>query len=343
MSIEGYGVARATVELLLEAVPAAAGRWVDTEGLRRALVRDGRVLGRWLPAAVFIPITIPLVVLLLQGWIAGRDWPGNDANLYRSAAAAWLAGGDPWLVGDANASFAGSPLTVLAFVPAMLIPEAIFRPAAVLVSWAAGAWLIRHFRLPWYWLAFPPLVAGAMLANPGVIAIALVCGPLAWLGSVLKVFMVVPTVGDRRWHSLVGAALVGVVSVLAFPSLWATYLRDLPMVSARLLHDLHYQGTLFMTPWLIPIGLLGLLALARVDLRAACWLAVPALWPAAEYHYGVFLMPAGAPVLGIFMAIGSSPVATAAIAVYGFGRFAIATRSGQRWRERYLHPLTRGA
>ena len=301
------------------------------------------MVGRWLPAAIFIPVTIPLVVLLLQGWIAGRDWPGNDANLYRSAAAAWLSGGDPWLVGDANASFAGSPLTVLAFVPATLLPEPIFRPVAVVVSWAAGAWLIRRFQLPWYWLAFPPFVAGAMVANPGIVAIALVCGPVAWLGSLLKVFMVVPTAGEGRWHSLVVAMLLGAASVLAFPDLWATYLRDLPVVSARLFDDLHYTGTVFVAPWLIPLGVLGLLALARVDFRAACWLAVPALWPAAEYHYGVFLMPAGALVLGIFMAIGSAPLATVAVAVYGFARFAAATRSGQRWRERYLDPLTVGA
>lgn len=306
------------------------GRW------RPVLERDARMLARWLPLAVFLPVTIPLVALLLSGWIAGRDWPGNDANLYRSAAAAWLAGHDPWLVGDANASFAGSPLTILAFVPTTLIPEPIFRPVAVLVSWAAGAWLIRRFRLPWYWLAFPPLVAGAMVANPGVLAIALACGPLAWLGSLLKVFMLAPTAGERRWHSIGVVVTVTAASVIAFPGLWSLYVADLPLVGPRLLDDLHYTGTAFLAPWLLPFAALGLLALARVDFRAACWLAVPALWPASEFHYGVFVMPV-AEVLGVFM-LPSAPVMTASIGVYGFARYAAKSERVRAWWRERLQP-----
>jgi hypothetical protein len=56
-------------------------------------------LVKWMPLALFIPVTVPLVLLLLRGWIAGTDWPGNDAALYRSAAAEWLAGGNPCVGG----------------------------------------------------------------------------------------------------------------------------------------------------------------------------------------------------------------------------------------------------
>jgi hypothetical protein len=303
------------------------------------LGRDARTLARWLPPAIFIPITVPLVFVLVQGWLAGTDAPAGDAALYRSAALAWLNGGNPWAVGDAHSSFAGSPLTVLAFVPLTVIPEPVFRPTAVIVSWLAGAWLIRRLGLPRYWITFPPLVVAAMLANPGLVAIALTLGPLAWVASMLKIFMVVPTIGERRWTSLAALALIGAASLLVFPDLWWTYVRELPTVAATLATNLHFTSTLYEAPWLLPIAAAGLLALASTDFRAACWLVVPALWPATEYHYGLFVLPA-APALGVFMAIPSAPVATAAIAAYGFSRFAVARLSTGLWRDRIARTLT---
>jgi hypothetical protein len=74
-------------------------------------------------------------------------------------------------VGD---EYSASPvhLTVLAFAPFVVIPDPIFRVLAVAARRIAAAWIVRHVGLP-YWLAFPPLVAGVMVANPGVICIAL--------------------------------------------------------------------------------------------------------------------------------------------------------------------------
>jgi len=286
--------------------------------------RVGFVAGKlryWLPAAVFFPTTIPLIALLLHGWIAGTDLPGNDAELYRSAAAAWLSGSDPWLTGNQQSSFSGSPLTVLAFVPLTAIPEAVFRPLSVIVSWIAGLWLVRRCGLPWYWLAFPPLVTGMMLANPGVVAMALALTIWAPASALLKSFMVLPMLGERRFRSLAITAGLGIMSIVIAPDLWARYLSEFGFIAERLTRMVYYSGTIYRFPALVPLGAVGLLALLRVDKRAAFWLAIPALWPAMEYHYGILVMPV-APILGIPMTLDSEPFATGAIGVYGLYRWA---------------------
>jgi hypothetical protein len=99
--------------------------------------------------------------------------------------------------------------------------------------------------------------------------------------------MALPLLGERRFVALTVAGMVGVVSLFMAPRpLWASYLAQLDQISDRLLDDLHRSGTLYRAPWLVPLGLPGLAALLVVDIRAACWLAIPALWPGMEYYYG---------------------------------------------------------
>jgi hypothetical protein len=211
----------------------------------------------------------------------------------------------------------------MVFVPFTLIPDGAFRLLAVAGSWASAYWIVRRSALPLYWLVFPPLVTGAMLANPGVLAVALVLGRGAPLGPLIKSFMAAPLLGERRWVSLTAAGLVGLASVAVAPELWSRYQTQVAYVGERLVEDLHYSGTLYVAPWLLPIGMAGILSLLRIDPRTAWWLLIPALWPPMEYHYGIFAMPV-APALGIVLAIGSPPLTTASIGVYGLGRWALA-------------------
>jgi hypothetical protein len=60
------------------------------------------------------------------------------------------------------------------------------------------------------------------------------------------------------------------------------------------------SATLFLDPRVLPLGeglaIVGIVAIlvllvAVRDVRSAGWLAVPLLWPAAEYHYATFALP----------------------------------------------------
>ena len=53
------------------------------------------------------------------------------------------------------------------------------------------------------------------------------------------------------------------------------------------------DGPVRLLPGLLLFGLvcLILLVVALRDVRSAGWLAVPLLWPAAEYHYATFAIP----------------------------------------------------
>jgi len=100
---------------------------------------------------------VMLIVLALQGALSVEAL-GTDANLYRFAASAYLAGDDPWnrAGGDwAVFQFAGLPPTILAFVPFAFLPEPIVMTLWVALSLAAAILIVRALRLPVYWLLFP--------------------------------------------------------------------------------------------------------------------------------------------------------------------------------------------
>ena len=56
-------------------------------------------------------------------------------------------------------------------------------------------------------------------------------------------------------------------------------------------------------PWpLLLATAAALVVIAWHDRRAAGWLAVPALWPASEYHYATMILPITTPLLAFAMA-----------------------------------------
>ena len=66
---------------------------------------------------------------------AERGTFGIDLRIYRAAAATALAGGDRWTVSVGGLSFAGPPPSLLPYLPAALMPEAV---AFVLYGVLAG-------------------------------------------------------------------------------------------------------------------------------------------------------------------------------------------------------------
>jgi hypothetical protein len=77
--------------------------------------------------------------------------------------------------------------------------------------------------------------------------------------------------------------------------------------------------------WINPLLLvpLALVALAAIGRRRAAWWAVPALWPATQFHYSVFALPARLSIpAAAVLALPVPGAAVAALALEGLLRLA---------------------
>lgn len=224
-----------------------------------------------------------------------------DARLYLMATQAWLQGGDPWSVQIAGIHFAAPPPSLLPLVPLAVLP--IDTGVAILagVVIAASVATVRLLGLPWWWLLFPPLVQSALSANVHSLLLPLILLPLGAVAAFLKVYAVVPMVVLGRWRSL---ALVGALMAVTIPVLpWAAFLRDLPLINARLMQQTDDALPTIVLAIATPIALLAMWIVGR---ERAAWLAVPALWPSQQYYYGTLAMGAKS---GLAAAIVAFPVA----------------------------------
>jgi len=284
-------------------------------------------------------------------WPAHLDTVGIDGRLYYRAAATFAAGGDPWTATTAQTftntwppsggmiafNFTGPPPTVLAFVPFVLIPEWLFVPLWLYATVGAALYIVRRLRLPWYWLLFPPLVQGVQVANPQIVCLALLLCASPWLRALaapMKAYAVIPMVSERQWRALAILAIGLAVSVVAFWPLWHQYIIDYSTVQTWLLGVTHGGWSAARDPRLFAITAASLAGLAVVDRRAAGWLAVPALWPAAQYFYATFAMPLRSPWLGLGIAVaihGYDAYGPWCIVAYCVARIVMRVR--ERFRE----------
>ena len=113
-------------------------------------------------------------------------------------------------------------------------------------------------------------------------------GPLA---AVLKVYAVVPLAAQRQWSAISLTALAFAVTLLIAPGLWITYLTHFAGISSSLASEANGGFSAWSQPWpLLVATAVSLLVIAMQNRRAAGWLAVPALWPASEYHYATMVL-----------------------------------------------------
>lgn len=223
---------------------------------------------------------------------------GFDARIYQGAASALLAGQDPWalplVTGDTEYHFAGLPPTVLLFIPTAFLAADIAAFLVIGVSLIAGAYTIRKLGLPWYWLIFPPLVQGVLLGNPGILVLALlVTGhPLAeGAAAAVKVYALLPMVTRLRLWGTVVFGLAAVASMVVAPGLWVRYADRSLDIAGRLVTEASGGVGAWVHPALLFLTIAALLVILRLDYRAAGWLAVPSMWPGAQFHYPVMAMP----------------------------------------------------
>jgi hypothetical protein len=280
-------------------VTARPLRAIDADGLRRLLP--------WLLATWFVAISAMRLVLI---WAGG---PGFDGRLYRTATVAWLQGGDPWAVSQGGVYFAAPPPSLLPMVPFALLPESIAVPLMLAACLGASAWAIRRLRVPWWWLAFPPLVDGIWNANFHVLVMPLVLAGLAPMASIVKVYATVIPAIRFDWRSLVLTALALLITAPLLP--WLRFLNELPTILLQLrVQSAGGQSvTSLPLPWVVGGAVLAIGGLAVVGRERAAWLAVPVLWPSTQWYYASIAIPGLArPELSIIpAAILAAPVAQA--------------------------------
>jgi Glycosyltransferase family 87 len=253
-----------------------------------------------------------------KGWNLG--FVACDFRIYRGAGAAILNGGNPWDAmvtwGGTDFHFAALPTAAQLFVPFALLPEGVAAGLFIALSVGVALLALRRLGLPWWWLLFPPLMEGLDSGNPQILLFGLliVGGPVARaIATGLKVYAIVPVLARREWRAVaVTTALFG-ASVVLGAGLWTTYLGEFGAITARVAHEsngglsaallldprvfgaaLPSDGVVRLLPGILLYGLIALIVLGAAlrDVRAAGWVAVALLWPAAEYHLATLAIPA---------------------------------------------------
>jgi hypothetical protein len=277
-----------------------------------------RRVARSLPVLLFIPLSVADVFASLA-----RGWLGTDAHLYYQASAAWLAGANPWDVSVHHSGlvfhYYALPTTVLALAPFTVLPESVFVPFWVGAQVVAAAFVVHRLRLAWWWLAFPPLVKGVLVGNPSlvVLALALAAHPLLnSIAALLKVYMGIPLLGERRWRAIGLALGLGAVTLVLAPGLWADFIGGAAARNDRLLVEANGGYSGFRDPLLFAGASLAIMMIARKDLRVACWLAPIALWPGSQFHWSTLAMPVMTTPLAYLLALPAHGLPPIAVMVY---------------------------
>ena len=259
----------------------------------------------WIAAPVwFIALSaVRLSVLLPLGP------PGYDGMLYRDATLRWLNGGDPWATPAGGAVFGAPPPTLLAMLPFAVLPEALARITLIGLGVVASVWLIRHLRLPLWWLAFPPLVDGLYIANPHVFVVPLLVAGVGPLAIFAKVYAGAVPALLLRWRTVAVTVALVVVTVPFLP--WALFVERWPQVSAALASQSGGGGlSVLATPLLLPIAVVAAIVIGRR--RLAGW-AVPVFWPYTQWYYASMVLPVATPLAAMALSMPVPGATTLAI------------------------------
>ena len=243
---------------------------------------------------------------------------GFDGRLYVDASRVWLSGGDPWAATYAHGiRYAAPPPSLLATVPLTLLEPAAAGLVMVGVSAVLAYLAIRTLGLPAWWLLWAPILDGVLVGSLDIATMALlivVGGRLSGFAPLLKIYAVLPMVGERRWRALVVSALLVAITIPILP--WDKFLADLSLVN-RALTDQTIESSAWIFPILVPIFAVGL---ASLGMRRAGYLAVPVLWPRTQLHYSALIVPVASTSLILTLGFGVGfivPLAPlASVAVY---------------------------
>jgi hypothetical protein len=293
-----------------------------------------------------------LAWFLLWDWIevAWRLAPspngglGVDTAILYRAVRVWLDGGNPWDASVHTYHFAGLPPTLQVLAPLSLLTEPAAMAAGLCASVLAAIVIVRSLRLPPWWLLFPPLAQGVVVANPHIVLLALLLsgGPIATaLATALKAYGIVPALIQLRWRAVAATGVVLAASFALAPGLWMSYLDAAAATSGRLLGEAGGGYNLDFYPlFIIPMSVV-ILALAIVDRNAASWLAVPAVWPASQFFYSTMALPVMRPWLAVLLAVPWRGMPALAVVIYVAVRLVEVRRA--RSALEYPRPMLTGS
>ncbi len=267
----------------------------------------GRTFGRLIRRSI-LPLWYLLFSLRMIQVYVGESQLGCDFRVYHRALELWLSGKDPWsAVADigGEAHFAAPPSALFPLLPFAPLGEDLAVGLWLVLCVACAVFVVRRLRLPAVWYAFPPLVVGVLSGNPSIPVLALLVAGGAFLPAVaaaLKIYAVIPMVAEKRWRAIAVAVALAVAMFAAAPGVWIDYVRRFGEISSRLTAEA--AGGYSATGWLplVPPTLVALLVIARYDLRAAGWLAVPAIFPGSEWHWSTLALVVATPWLGFLLA-----------------------------------------
>jgi hypothetical protein len=247
------------------------------------------------------------------------DMIGFDGRIYQHAAQTWLSGGDPWASyvdrhawgsdGYLRLFFAGPPPTVLAFAPLAWLSNDAMTTGWMALTVGSAVYTLRRLDLPLWWILFPPMVQGIFVGNPHIVCLALLLSGSSWLQALaapMKAYAVIPMVTNLQWRPLAILAVVGTISLVVFWPLWNSYRIEFPQIQATIQNETWGGFSAARDPTMFMLTGASLAILALIDRRGAGWLAVPALWPAAEFFYATFALPLKSPWLLALLAVPAS-------------------------------------
>lgn len=204
--------------------------------------------------------------------------------------------------------------------PIGILPPAWHGPASILLASASAVVLVLLTGARWWWLLSIPLLETAFVGSFDALVVLLVLvavrkGRSRWnlvaaaIAPLGKIYALIPMALLGRRSAVAAGVITLAITALVLP--WQRYIELLPVLGDR---GLAQAGGGVGSPWSTPILLLPtFLAVIALGKRDGAWLIVPALWPATQVHYSVFMVPVGSPILA---AVSLLPVpAPAAVAV----------------------------
>jgi hypothetical protein len=269
-----------------------------------------------------LPLWFAIYGALTAANLVSNNYQFIDIEVYRTAAAAALAGQDPWAPQPGALAFAGPPPTLLLFAPLTFVPLEVAILVATSVFVAAAIFAVRRLQLPLWWILFPPVLECLIVGNPDVLVLAflLARGPMAGLAVVAKVYGIIPLLYQRRW----GAVAMGcALSAVTLP-LWPDFFASLAAVEGSL--DAQSEGfSSWGTWWMLPT----VVALWVLRRNGAEWLVVPGLWPHTQIHYAAMSLPVmrNFPIAAAIVGLGTPLAPVVAILVIALQvRFGVGPR-----------------
>lgn len=271
---------------------------------------------RWIAIAIVVAFGVGYLVI----HVSRSPAMGFDGRLYAAAAREWLQGGDPWSVQVQGIGLAAPPPSLVMAAPLALLPEDLVGPVSIGIAAVAAVLAVRMTGVGWWWLLSIPVVEGVFVGSLDLVAVTLTIWAVraerprwrlvgASLSVLAKIYAIVPAAALGRRSAVLAGVAALVVTAPLLP--WQRYLELLPELTAVLGRQ---AGEGIGSPWSVPwLVLPTILALAMLGRRDGAWLLIPALWPASQAHYSVFMIPVGSPVLAL---VSLAPVpASAAVAV----------------------------